>query len=97
MTDVSSVPAQRSIESICTIGGTKIPSIPPIPPDSVPNLESIRRVYDIAFAPGLDKLLESGSAKWFTREGFPLLSADRTRLGSLLAYLTLVKIGRAHV
>ncbi|KAK4943867.1 hypothetical protein LTR10_016583 [Elasticomyces elasticus] len=90
MTDVSSVPAQRSIESICTIGGTKIPSIPPIPPDSVPNLESIRRVYDIAFAPGLDKLLESGSAKWFAREGFPLLSADRTRLGSLLAYLTLV-------
>jgi len=81
---------RRSIESICTIAGTKVPSIPPIPPDSVPNLESIRKVYDIAFAPGLDKLLESGSTKWFARAGFPHLCADRVQLGNVLAYLTLV-------
>lgn len=90
MTGVESHPYTRTIESICTIAGTKVPSIPPIPPDSVPNLESIRRVYDIAFGPGLDKLLESGPTKWFAREGFPLLCADRTQLGNMLAYLTLV-------
>ncbi|KAL6251194.1 hypothetical protein RBB50_001402 [Rhinocladiella similis] len=82
--------ARRSIERICTIAGTQVPSIPPIPPDSVPNLESIRKVYDLAFAPGLDKFLESGSSKWFTREGFALLSSDRNQLGRMLAYLTLV-------
>ncbi|OAL18305.1 hypothetical protein AYO22_10883 [Fonsecaea multimorphosa] len=90
MTDMGSRPTPRTIESICTIAGTKIPSVPPIPPDSVPNLESIRKVYDIAFAPGLDKLLEAGQSKWFAREGFPLLCADRTQLGNMLAYLTLV-------
>lgn len=90
MTTIESFPARRTIESICTIAGTKAPSIPPIPPDSVPNLESIRKVYDIAFAPGLDSLLESGPSKWFAREGFPLLCADRGQLGNMLAYLTLV-------
>jgi len=82
--------SKRSIESICAISGTRIPTIPPIPPDSVPNLESIRKVYDIAFAPGLDKFLGSGSTKWFAREGFALLSVDRVQLGTILAYLTLV-------
>ncbi|KIW12941.1 hypothetical protein PV08_08128 [Exophiala spinifera] len=91
MEDVVHPPsARRSIESICTIAGTKVPSIPPIPPDSVPNLESIRKVYDLAFAPGLDKFLESGPSKWFAREGFALLSSDRSQLGRMLAYLTLV-------
>ncbi|KAL2430586.1 hypothetical protein ABEF95_011405 [Exophiala dermatitidis] len=90
MTDINSRPGTRSMESICTIAGAKIPSVPPIPPDSVPNLESIRKVYDIAFAPGLDKLLESGQSKWFARHGFPLLCADRAQLGNILAYLTLV-------
>lgn len=56
----------------------------------MPNLESIRKVYDIAFAPGLDKFLESDQAKWFAREGFPLLVANRPLLGQVLAYLTLV-------
>jgi len=82
--------APRSIESICSIAGTKIPSIPPIPADSVPNLDSIRKVYDIAFAPGLDKFLESGSSHWFARQGFSLLWTDRNQLGNVLAYLTLV-------
>ncbi|EXJ58826.1 hypothetical protein A1O7_06256 [Cladophialophora yegresii CBS 114405] len=80
----------RTIESICTIAGTKIPSVPPIPPDSVPNLESIRKVYDVAFVPGLDRLLETGQSKWFANHGFPLLCTDRTQLGNMLAYLTLV-------
>ena len=83
-------PTVRNIESICTIAGTKIPSVPPIPPDSVPNLESILKVYDIAFAPGLDRLLETGPSKWFAKKGFPLLCVDRTQLGNMLAYLTLV-------
>ena len=83
-------PTVRTIESICTIAGTKVPSVPPIPPDSVPNLDSIRKVYDIAFAPGLDRLLETGPSKWFGNQGFPLLCADRTQLGNILAYLTLV-------
>ncbi|EXJ86223.1 hypothetical protein A1O1_06593 [Capronia coronata CBS 617.96] len=90
MTDVNARSATRSIESICTIAGAKVPSVPPIPPDSVPNLDSIRKVYDIAFAPGLDKLLESGATKWFARQGFPWLCADRAQLGNMLAYLTLV-------
>ncbi len=90
MADANAPTARRSIEAICTIAGTKVPSIPPIPPDSVPNLESIRKVYDIAFAPGLDKLLESSSSRWFAREGFALLCHDRTQLGRMLAYLTLV-------
>ncbi|EXJ85057.1 hypothetical protein A1O3_05732 [Capronia epimyces CBS 606.96] len=90
MTDINARPAKRSIESICTIAGARVPSVPPIPPDSVPNLESIRQVYDIAFAPGLDKLLESGPTRWFSRQGFPLLCANRTQLGNMLAYLTLV-------
>jgi hypothetical protein len=55
----------------------------------VPNLESIRKVYDIAFAPGLDKFLES-SAKWFSKDGFDLLAANRSLLGLVLAFLTLV-------
>jgi hypothetical protein len=83
-------PSTRTIESICTIAGTKIPSVPPIPPDSVPNLESIRKVYDIAFAPGLDRLLETGQSQWFANQGFLLLCNDRTQLGNMLAYLTLV-------
>src|ERR1700761_1842259 len=90
MMEVGSRPTTRTIESICTIAGTKVPSVPPIPPDSVPNLESIRKVYDIAFAPGLDRLLETGQSKWFANQGFPLLCADRTQLGNMLAYLTLV-------
>ena len=90
MTGMMAVSGKRSIESMCTIAGTKVPSIPPIPPDSVPNLDSIRKVYDIAFAPGLDKLLEAGQTRWFAREGFPLLCADRVQLGNILAYLTLV-------
>ncbi|KAJ9606566.1 hypothetical protein H2200_008574 [Cladophialophora chaetospira] len=90
MMEVGSRSTVRTIESICTIAGTKIPSVPPIPPDSVPNLESIRKVYDIAFAPGLDRLLETGQSKWFSHQGFPLLCADRTQLGYMLAYLTLV-------
>lgn len=90
MTDTNARPVKRSIESICTIAGAKVPSVPPIPPDSVPNLQSIRHVYDIAFAPGLDKLLESGQTKWFARQGFQLLCADRNQLGNMLAYLTLV-------
>lgn len=87
MTD--DVVARHSIEEICTIAGTKVPSIPAIPPDSVPNLDSIRKVYDIAFAPGLDKFLES-SQHWFSREGFDLLASNRPLLGLVLAYLTLV-------
>jgi hypothetical protein len=55
----------------------------------VPNLESIRKVYDIALAPGLDKLLES-STGWFAKEGFDLLATNRPLLGLVLAYLTLV-------
>jgi hypothetical protein len=90
MTDIDSRPNRRTIESICTIAGAKVPTVPPIPPDSVPNLESIRKIYDIAFAPGLDKLLESGSSKWFAKEGFQLLCTDRVQLGNVLAYLTLV-------
>ncbi|KEF56070.1 uncharacterized protein A1O9_07651 [Exophiala aquamarina CBS 119918] len=90
MTDLDSRPDRRTIESICTIAGAKVPTVPPIPPDSVPNLESIRKIYDIAFAPGLDKVLESGSSKWFAKEGFQLLCADRVQLGNVLAYLTLV-------
>ena len=90
MTDIDPRLAGRTIESICTIAGATVPTVPPIPPDSVPNLESIRKVYDIAFAPGLDKLLESGSSNWFAKEGFALLCADRVQLGNVLAYLTLV-------
>jgi hypothetical protein len=90
MMDIGSRQTTRTIESICTIAGTKVPSVPPIPPDSVPNLESIRKVYDIAFAPGLDRLLETGQSKWFANHGFPLLCTDRTQLGNMLAYLTLV-------
>lgn len=55
----------------------------------MPNLESIRKVYDIAIAPGLDKLLES-STGWFQKEGFELLATNRPLLGLVLAYLTLV-------
>lgn len=90
MTDLNARSAGRSIESICTLAGAKVPSVPPIPADSVPNLDSIRKVYDIAFAPGLDKLLESGQTKWFARQGFGWLCADRAQLGNMLAYLTLV-------
>ncbi|KIX04990.1 uncharacterized protein Z518_05862 [Rhinocladiella mackenziei CBS 650.93] len=90
MTDAGPRPSWRSIESICTIAGANLPTIPSIPPDSNPNLDSIRKVYDIVFAPGLDKFLESGHTKWFAREGFPLLCADRNQLGNILAYLTLV-------
>ena len=80
---------RRTMEEICTISGTKVPSIPAIPPDSVPNLDSIRKVYDIAFAPGLDKVLESPN-HWFSRYGFDLLASNRNLLGLMLAYLTLV-------
>ena len=55
----------------------------------MPNLESIRKVFDIAFAPGLDKFLES-SQQWFSKEGFDLLASNRPLLGLVLAYLTLV-------
>lgn len=79
----------RSIEDVCTLPGTKIPPIPAIPPDSVPNLDSIRKVYDVAFAPGLDKFLES-SHHWYATHGFDLLASDRNLLGLMLAYLTLV-------
>lgn len=77
------------MEEICTIRGTQVPRVPAIPPDSVPNLESIRKVYDIAFAPGLDKFLES-SSHWYTQYGFDLLASNRNLLGLMLAYLTLV-------
>ena len=87
--DIASFVARHSIEEICTIAGTKIPSIPAIPPDSVPNLDSIRRVYDIAFASGLDKFLET-SQQWFSKEGFDILASNRPLLGLVLAYLTLV-------
>ncbi len=87
--DVASFVARHSIEEICTISGTKIPTIPAIPQDSVPNLDSIRKVYDIAFAHGLDKFLES-SQQWFSKEGFELLAGNRALLGLVLAYLTLV-------
>jgi hypothetical protein len=55
----------------------------------VPNLDSIRKVYDVAFAPGLDKFLES-STYWYATNGFDLLASDRSLLGLVLAYLTLV-------
>lgn len=90
MADIEPHLASRTIESICTIPGTRIPSIPPIPPDSIPNEDEIRRWYDNNFAPSLDKLLDSGSSKWFATRGFKLLFNDRSRLGSVLAYLTLV-------
>jgi hypothetical protein len=86
---MANLPRRRTMEDICTIAGTKVPAIPAIPPDSVPNLESIRMVYDIAFAPSLDKFLES-SNQWFTLHGFDLLASNRTLLGLMLAYLTLV-------
>lgn len=89
MADIGVPTARHSIEEICTIAGTRIPSIPAIPPDSVPNLDSIRKVYDIAFAPGLDKFLES-SQQWYAKEGFDLLADNRGLLGLVLAYLTLV-------
>ena len=89
MTDTHATTVRHSIEEICTIAGTRIPNIPAIPPDSVPNLESIRKVYDIAFAPGLDRFLES-TQHWYSRAGFDLLANDRGLLGLVLAYLTLV-------
>jgi len=81
--------SRRTIEEVCTIPGTKVPAIPAIPPDSVPNLESIRKVYDVAFAPGLDKFLESNT-HWYATYGFDLLASNRNLLGLMLAYLTLV-------
>lgn len=90
MADINPTSASRTIESICTIAGTRIPSIPPIPPDSIPNEDEIRKWYHANFAPSLDKLLDSGPTKWFTNKGFKLLFNDRNRLGSVLAYLTLV-------
>jgi len=90
MTDITSLSTRRrSIEEVCTIAGTKQPNVPPIPPDSVPNLDQIRKVYDVAFAPGLDKFLES-SQHWFAKEGFNFLPGNRKQLGLVLAYLTLV-------
>lgn len=88
--DILTMAIKHSIEEICTFPGSTIPTPLPIPKDSVPNLEPIRKVYDIAFAPGLDKLLDSGSSKWYTRHGFRILSSDRHLLGLMLAYLTLV-------
>lgn len=43
----------------------------------------------MAFAPGLDKFLES-SEHWYAAHGFDLLASDRNLLGLMLAYLTLV-------
>ncbi|RMD41740.1 hypothetical protein DV735_g3393, partial [Chaetothyriales sp. CBS 134920] len=77
------------MEDICSVGGTKLPPVPAIPPDSVPNLEPIGKVYNMNFAPGLDKLLESDN-HWFANEGFKLVASDRTMLGLVLAYLTLI-------
>ncbi|RMZ80390.1 hypothetical protein DV738_g2813, partial [Chaetothyriales sp. CBS 135597] len=77
------------MEDICSVGGTKLPPVPAIPPDSVPNLEPISKVYNMNFAPGLDKLLESDN-HWFANEGFKLVASDRTLLGLVLAYLTLI-------
>jgi len=77
------------MEAICSIGGSRPMAVPPLPPESVPNLEAIQKVYDIAFAPGLDKFLESGRTKWFATEGFRYLANDRGMLAQFLAYLTL--------
>ena len=92
--DIASYVARHNIEEICTISGTKVPSIPAIPQDSVPNLDSIRKVYDIAFAHGLDKFLDT-SQQWFVNQGFELLAGNRALLGLVLAYLTLVSSNHA--
>ncbi|RMZ78710.1 hypothetical protein DV737_g3752, partial [Chaetothyriales sp. CBS 132003] len=81
--------ARKTMEEICSVGGTKLPPVPAIPPDSVPNLEPIGKVYNMNFAPGLDKLLESDK-HWFASEGFKLVAGDRSMLGLVLAYLTLI-------
>ena len=81
--------ARKSMEEICSVGGTKLPPVPAIPPDSVPNLEPISKVFEMNFAPGLDKLLESDK-HWFATEGFQFVASDRTMLGLVLAYLTLI-------
>jgi hypothetical protein len=91
MTDVimASTTARKTMEEICSVAGTKLPPVPAIPPDSVPNLDPIGKVYELNFALGLDKLLES-ERRWFTNEGFGLVAQDRTMLGLVLAYLTLI-------
>lgn len=77
------------MEEICSVAGTKLPPVPAIPPDSVPNLDPISKVFEMNFAPGLDKLLESDK-QWYSNEGFRLAASDRTMLGLVLAYLTLI-------
>lgn len=81
---------KRTIEELCCISGSRAPHVPPLPPDSTPNLESIQQVYDIAFAPGLDKFLETGTLPWFTHHGFSHLVADRGLLAQFLLYLTII-------
>lgn len=80
---------KRTIDELCCINGSRAPHVPPLPPDSTPNLESIQQVYDIAFAPGLDKFLETGPVRWFVNHGFSHLVADRGLLAQFLLYLTI--------
>lgn len=81
---------QKTIEDLCCISGQRAPHAPPLPPDQTPNLESIQKVYDTAFAAGLDSFVETGSSKWFATQGFNHLVSDRELLGQFLLYLTIV-------
>ena len=71
---------------MCTIEGTQRPNLPPLP-NTPPNLDAIKTIFDTAFASGLDKLLET---TWFSKYAFQYLVNDLAFLAQMLAYITMI-------
>ena len=86
---MTSAPTVRTIEQICSVAGSRPLVVPELPSGSTPNLDAIKHIYEFAFAPGLDKFVESTQAQWYAKEGFRHLVSNRQLLGQFLAYLTL--------
>jgi hypothetical protein len=68
------------------VEGTQRPNLPPLP-DTPPNVDAIKTIFDTTFASGLDKLLET---TWFSKYAFQYLVNDLAFLAQILAYITLI-------
>lgn len=66
--------------------GTPRPNLPPLP-NTPPNVDAIKTIFDTAFASGLDRLLET---TWFSRYAFQYLAEDLAFLAQILAYITMI-------
>jgi white-opaque regulator 2 len=81
---------QTTIDALCWIDPPSPSPSTPLAPASRPeaqDVDAIRSVYRLSFAPGLDRLLETS---WFSTHGVATLTADRPLLTQFEHYLNAI-------